>query len=465
MHEPLPEILDNVLEFLHPEDWETGWHEKHNIHSCSLVSRTWHSIAHRHLFRDIVYLFLRTPDDNTFLCVKHSRTSRILMPFTDRPRKRYTTLPMFLSLLEEHPSIRHMIHRLRLEVRPLEEPHDRSARQFTEEDCVDTELFLRLCTLLPNLKVLHLCNVVLNADPPSSPPLPSLPRLYVSYRSNLSSHGWTWHSSGNFVRTYRILACFAGLNELHLHALGDLAFFIRSPTGERTPAKLCLAIRSLILDAVTTSSGKVYEVFLDSPAAHSLRCLIHTDLISTLGRRDFLQRVGPNLRQLRYELPIFGHSAQAAIFDIKSCTNLHTLTVGFTMDAARRLGSPDGVTNLLHFLSFSEGAKFPHLRELTFHVAVEADGDPIHHWNTWFQRYQDTATAADRALVNFAARWTLDAVYFECYFREGDELSLGQAQWMLSRVFAQLDLEGKLRFRTAPSKKWMVFDSTLYSQP
>ena len=308
MREPLPDILDNVLEFLHPEDWETGWHEKDDLLSCSLVSRTWHSISQHHLFRDIVYLFLRTPDDNTLLNDKHSRTSRILIPFTDRPRKRYTTLPMFISLLEEHSSIRYMIHRLRLEVRPLEEPHGLSARQFTEEDCVDTETFLRLCTLLPNLKALHLCNVVLSEDPSPNPPLTPLPRLYVSYRSNLSSHGWTWHSAGNFVRTYRILACFAGLDELHLHAIGDLAFFIRSSTGERSPAKLRLPIRSLILDAVTTSSGKVYEVFLDSPVARSLRCLVHTDLISTLGRRDFLQRIGPNLRQLRYELPIFGHS-------------------------------------------------------------------------------------------------------------------------------------------------------------
>lgn len=308
MHEPLPEILDNILEFLHPPDWEAGRQEKINLLSCSLVSRTWHSIALRHLFRDIVYLFLRTPDDSTMLCNKHSHTFRITPPFADRPRKRYTTLLMFLSFLEDHPPIRHMIHRLRLEVRPLAEPQGGNARQFTEEDCVDTVLFIRVCTLLPNLKALHLCNVVLNEDPPPHPPLPSLSRLYISYRSTLSSLGWTWHSSGNFVRTYRILACFVELDELHLHALGDLAFYVRSPSGERMPANLSLPIRSLILDAVTTSSGKVYEVFLDSPAAHSLRCLIHTDLISTLGRRDFLLRVGPNLHQLRYELPIFGHS-------------------------------------------------------------------------------------------------------------------------------------------------------------
>lgn len=318
MREPLPEILDNVLSWLHPEDWESGWNEpfygKRDLHNCSMVSHSWHFLAQRHLFRNIVYLFLRTPDDITLL---EGQSPLARYPTygcfsADRPGTRCKTLPMLLSFLGERPALRFMIHRLRLEACPADASHLdwASTKQFAEEDCVDTSLFLRLLAFLPNLSTLHLCNVVLSQDPPpdSSISLPPLSRLYVSYRTELYRTSWSWHYTSNFVRTYRLLACFSKLDELHLHALGDLAFFIKSPNGERRMAQLNLAIRSLILESVSTSSGMVYEAFIQSPLAHSLRCLIHSNMISALGRQNFLRQVGPNLTQLRYELPIFLHS-------------------------------------------------------------------------------------------------------------------------------------------------------------
>ena len=318
MREPLPEILDRILGWLHPEDWEAAWKEplygKRDLHNCTLVSHSWCPLAQRHLFRDVVYQFLRTPNDVTFLDERTANfpPQAITPPSPDRPGTRYKTLSMLLSFLEEHLTLRLAIRRIRLEACPTEASRLdwTSAKQFSEEDYVDVSSFLQLFTLLPNLAALHLCNVVLGQDPPFDWPtaLPTLHRLYVSYRTDLYGNAWSWHYTSNFVKTYRIFACFSKLDELHLHALGDLAFFIKSPTGERRMADLNIGVRSLILDSVSTSSGMVYEALLRSPSARSLRCLVHTDMIAALGRQNFLQQVGPSLRQLRYELPIFLHS-------------------------------------------------------------------------------------------------------------------------------------------------------------
>ena len=128
------------------------------------------------------------------------------------------------------------------------------------------------------------------------------------------------------------------------------------------------------------------------------------------------------------------------------------------MDAIRHLGSADTMTNLLSFFSSTErsNTRLLHLKELTFQVAFEADGDPKQLWDTWFQRCRETLTAVDAALVSFATRWNLPVVTFECYFREGDLLELSAAKYMLSQVFSRLDAHAKLRFRRAALKKWMI---------
>lgn len=152
------------------------------------------------------------------------------------------------------------------------------------------------------------------------------------------------------------------------------------------------------------------------------------------------------------------YPAQAAIFDISPCTNLRSLTLGLTLDAGRHLSSADTMANLLNFLSFTKHSdmSLSYLEELTFQVAFEAEGDPKQLWDTWFERCKDTLTAVDNALLDFALRWDLAAVSFECYLRKGDLLDLSDAMSMLSQVFSHLHAQAKLQFRRAALKKWMV---------
>lgn len=82
----LPELLENVIAFVHRPGERDGGHSKKDLSSCCLVSREWHTIARARLFHSVTFTFSDYEDPNAGLAgrdILRRETSSSLASFRD----------------------------------------------------------------------------------------------------------------------------------------------------------------------------------------------------------------------------------------------------------------------------------------------------------------------------------------------------------------------------------------------
>lgn len=184
----LPELLDIVFENLQASesrcvsgddpDWPAVTQARKQLNACTLVSRLWYPIAHRHLFRDLVYSFQNPPAGGVAtwsnwgtsenprwasppLIVARSPTDRRKIWRFDRlPLK---TLQMFSDFFEQSPHSRSSVRSLRLVMYPRFKETDwplTMAAPPEARDMIDPALFLSFMSGLPQLEYLQTWNIL-----------------------------------------------------------------------------------------------------------------------------------------------------------------------------------------------------------------------------------------------------------------------------------------------------------------
>lgn len=180
------EVVEIIVHHLHSDVSIAGYPcDKHDLHSCTLVSRTWRLASQPYLFRDIVYSFqMRAENDDT------------------------RTIPMLCSFLQEHADIAVWIRRLKLQQRLPEE-------QLDPQDSLDIYSLGRLLSLLSQLHEIHLVDLVVTPSPdhtfPEAIKRPSVGQLHISSLS--------YFETEDKPDLRAILRCFGKVGKLTLSSI------------------------------------------------------------------------------------------------------------------------------------------------------------------------------------------------------------------------------------------------------
>lgn len=219
---PLPvELLDIIFEEI-CDDEETleGWRRggptdsssrKSYLTELTEVCCGWRPLAQRALFRDVVYSFSRPlrsdepPWDGDF-------DGRWIITSPHTPRK---TLKEFATFLAQNVRLAQAIRNLRLRCHIVPTNPAYQWKQFDLEDSdkVDPHSFFNLIQLLPQLRQLHLWDVILTQplDPLPIDNLISLNGVYICHS--------VAHASAEDV--CKLLPCFGEVDELSIVRLGS----------------------------------------------------------------------------------------------------------------------------------------------------------------------------------------------------------------------------------------------------
>ena len=271
-------------------------HGKPDLHSCSLVSRSWNAITRRHLFRDVVYSFKCVPETPTD-CGNQGRVSECHPYGRWSPEIpiRYKTFPMFCAFLRGNPAARSCVIRLKLDAFP-EPSKTFTSPMYEDKEKIGLDLFTELLHLLPRLKSLRLCNIVLDARliPSPSITLPSLDELYISYNTG-KNYERSWEGANREMKMSDILECFAKVKKLHLFDCYDE---VRREDGEPTPCGL--ELESLVIDCMRYTHS-LNQYFAASLAISKLRNLT---LEAAPGRcaQELFRVAAPQLEELKYHV-------------------------------------------------------------------------------------------------------------------------------------------------------------------
>ncbi len=246
-----PEIIDIVLGQLvsdHPTNSMEDFGSKQYLRTSALVCRLWRDLARPHLFRDMslsLYGFV-PPEDLIWRIPPHR-----LKPGG------FKTFTMLHDLLEQSSSICACVHSLKITM--LSDPIAASDGEFETADDPSPFTFLSVVQLLPNLRNLQLCDLLLNRwaflDTDVLDVAQKMPRL------ERLSVGYPVRQVDATEVIALLLLFFHSANELYL------APFRCNPTRRYRRignASLRLQVHSLVIDAVDPD-GHFVEAFRSSP--------------------------------------------------------------------------------------------------------------------------------------------------------------------------------------------------------
>ena len=357
IHDLPIEILDMIFDFLRPSNWDSiapsGVHQHprgtHNdLAACHAVSRLWREHTRKHFFRDFTIIFRAKNRPPQMFTGPMAATLREL-----HSRSQLPELPAFYPSLEGHPFIARCIRRLRLHGEIV--PKDcaclcDSAAKYIPK--IEPALLLGILRSIPNLRVLHLSNVVLTALPASRLETP-LSCLQISY--TCASH-FGRHLRMPDLEITQVLNCFARVNELSLLGRGlspkdpaDVRHY-HGPSG--------LQVKKFVLQR-RWNRGVLFK-HLAHASLENVRCLVLQG-VSLLGDIDlelfpaFLCTIGPRLEEFRIYLTHDHHHGISLAFD----TQYDVLTNIFSWCSGCRcytLLQPQGTYHRLHTPHLRSGA-------------------------------------------------------------------------------------------------------------
>ena len=313
------ELVDNILGNLHPNAWEEQLNDefrgKQNLHSCSLVSRSWSTVSRRHLFRDVIYSFKRLPDNpppdfdtgdyegrDPHPVYGVWLSSRV-KPRTSLETVRYKTFPMFCTFIRKSPAIRQYIRRLRLDAWP-----SGSLDGYNDDNQISRDAFVQLLHDLPTLETLSLCNIILSTHLiDTSIPFPRLKKVFITENVDMGSDNEgckrSWAKFPLNSHSYKdILACFTivEFEQLRIHING----WDESREMPNDPPPCSMQAETLVVsDVGYRGTWDALQYFATSPHLGAVRSLSLGEL--ALDEDDSIQLDMPNLEELRWKV-VFG---------------------------------------------------------------------------------------------------------------------------------------------------------------
>lgn len=184
------EVVEMIVHYLHSDvstasvDYYPS--DKQDLHSCTLVSRTWRLASQPYLFRDMVYSFQTRAENDDI-----------------------RTVPMLCSFLQEHADIAFWIRRLKLQQRLSE------SEQIGPQDSLDIYSLGRLLSLLSRLHEIHLVDLVVTPSPDhtfsEAMKRPSVGQLHISSLS--------YFENEDKPDLRAILRCFGKVGKLTLSSI------------------------------------------------------------------------------------------------------------------------------------------------------------------------------------------------------------------------------------------------------
>ncbi|GJE84080.1 hypothetical protein PsYK624_001550 [Phanerochaete sordida] len=376
MHNDLPpELLDEILSYLHVGSWEpttlSPRLDEYELDSCSRVCRAWNAVARPRLLRDVTYSFRAVPHDASLN--EHGDYRGTLAKYScfyprHKEDVRYKTFPMFVNFVAQSPMAQHSIRRLRLDAWP----RGSSGSPFLVEthDCIDHVLFVQLLQMLSRLCVLHLVNVNITCPPVRQPPVvhPSLRRLSIC----------TWLETDGFHRSWPglhikdILDCFARIEELQVDVPNFAWYFSQEEARDDWPDMA--AIEKLILgDSVYLDEG-LYDYLFVTRRMRGIR-RVAIEHLSPESAIDLLGEMGVEELQLTCKDPS-DFAGLEGMLDLSSCAQLQRLTVRLpvllTSEEQPSTGADCGISTFSHWATAIDlhNANLPLLVELRISLQI-----------------------------------------------------------------------------------------------
>ena len=310
------ELMDVILDHLRPEQWLVSWPNaaanKKDLAACSLVSWRWNAVTRRHLFKDVVYSFRRAPtnvetsyEDQT---CEHDVYKRFSMGRVCEAR--YKTLRIFCQFLRSDENARASIHSLRLRGLPSSKrassfgPTPRFDLCLDEQDRVDPEELVALLDLLPNLRDLHLTDVVTSGPRCAPSKTTHLRRLSIDFSSPFYHlRDRSQHTTYSEYAAVQLLTFFGSVEDLQMARVGfDHPSY---PTFCNAQSSLT-RVRSLTLSMTQSNRGYLLDALTNPTALPDLRKLVlrlydfSTHEVQLL--QSLLSITGSSLLDLEYDL-------------------------------------------------------------------------------------------------------------------------------------------------------------------
>lgn len=297
------DVVDNVFEHLLPrpsDDSPQHQDAKEDLRSCSLVCRTWHELARRHLFAD----FARTI--GTVLRVQ-PRSYMSGMPDVYAVTHTLADLAAFLAA---NTAIAGAVRRMTLDFVDHADDgygyadpgwfHSCGQRSRRVEK-VEPALFTSLLQRLPSLEALLLYNLVL-----TGPPAPHMPRCRPLERLCIQHLGSAHAPEFSDRNVASIMACFSEAGELELVGQDDAGRLVPSEVesvfgDEVDDVSSTLKVRSLVLQR--GHSGPLIREHVEPTLRRLvLRVLELRTAVEAAEFRWSLQDIGPRILELRIYL-------------------------------------------------------------------------------------------------------------------------------------------------------------------
>ena len=300
------ELFDIIFGLLRPPDCEHSSADgKQDLMACNAVCRSWREIAVLHLFRDLVFTFhckVVIKDWSSNLGTwRPLSILRIAMPEEqmenpDREGPPRTLLTL-LSFLEDTPHIGRLVRRLSIRCSINDGAHT-DELPFPREARITPLLLLSLCDSVPRLRVLHLCNIALDDIPFIGTTLcPPLDRLHIDYARGKDTY---WHMPD--IETSQLLACFTGIEELHIRGSGK---WRNRVCRDDYSGPHALRVNRLVLEQIH-NGGILFRHLLSSAAANISTLIIRQLELNTpndiTAFNRFLFAIGPQLQIFRIYL-------------------------------------------------------------------------------------------------------------------------------------------------------------------
>ncbi|GJE84465.1 hypothetical protein PsYK624_005410 [Phanerochaete sordida] len=366
-----------------------------DLKSCSLVCRSWRTLAQAYLFHDFFYPFTKAENHDS---MRVETSYGELASAVDPP----PTLEALRVFLCAHPHLASRIRIMHLQSDSRELDFETSL----PDHSVDQSLFATLLSLLPRLQQLFLCNVVLEATRPADElhMLPSLQALTLHYGEE-----YDYVAAEDLQK---IVASFAQIDKLAL-ATSSYIQTIQAPENELSPLPRPVNVQHIVLPELgRVSAPLLVDVLSRTVQMPQLRRL---DIPSeSADYQGIVNALSHGLEELHLNLEPFyvdfwERGPDDIGLDIGSCQMLQKLYIAFSIGGHSVTDCwRFHVQNICAFIrqaGFSAHA-FPHLRTFVIRLGVS---------DTESSRVPQPALAKplDEAFASLVRETTLHSVTFE----------------------------------------------------